>query len=287
TLNLGLRYDVFGPLSEVENRLSNWDPATKTLLVAGKNGVSKTAGVHTDFTDVGPRAGFSASLPRKMVLRGGWGIAYYPNNKNAGAFMKNPPFIANYGPVTSAAASNGVPNMFLSDGLPPVEYSSALNPIGNVIGTDLDYKSDLAHQFNVMIEKEFAGNVVTAGLPQPRHCTQSHTQETRRTPWDFSINETGDTPNFDVRHHWVLTSNYELPWGKGLTGMAHGFLSNWQLNTAAFWQSGVAFTVVNAASRTNTGGTDRPKVVGQAMLPKRQRTLQRWVNTAAYTCAPK
>jgi len=353
TLNVGLRYDVFGPLSEAENRLSNWDPATKTLLVAGKNGVSKTAGVHTDFTDVGPRAGFSASLSRKMVLRGGWGIAYYPNNKNAGAFMKNPPFIANYGPVTSAAASNGVPNMFLSDGLPPVEYSSALNPIGNVIGTDLDYKSDRAHQFNVMIEKEFAGNVVTAGyigargdrlqqgvnfnlapagpgaidprrpytslyprmanatvlmnvasstynaaqfvfnrrykdgLTLTTHYTWSHAQETRRTPWDFSINETGDTPNFDVRHHWVLTSNYELPWGKGLTGMAHGFLSNWQLNTAAFWQSGVAFTVVNAASRTNTGGTDRPNVTGDPMLPKSQRTLQRWFNTDAFSAAPQ
>src|SRR5436309_3175973 len=59
TLNLGLRYDVFGPLSEAENRLSNWDPASKKLLVAGKDGVGKTAGVHTDFTDVGPRMGFS------------------------------------------------------------------------------------------------------------------------------------------------------------------------------------------------------------------------------------
>jgi len=353
TLNLGLRYDVFGPLSEEENRISNWDPATKKLLVAGKDGVSKTGNVKTDFTDIGPRTGFSAMLPHNMVLRGGWGLAYYPNNKNAGAFMKNPPFTANYGPVTNLAASNGLPNMFLKDGLPPVTFASPLQPIGNVIGTALDYKSDRAKQFNLMIEKEFAGNVITAGyigargdrLQQgvnynlapagpgavdPRrpyaslypamsnatvlanvasstydaaqfvfnrrykdgltfttHYTWAHAQETRRTPWDFSVSETGDTPNFDVRHHFVLTTNYQLPWGQGLTGVAHGFLSNWQINAAAFWQSGVAFTVVNAASRTNTGGADRPIVTGDPMLPKNQRTVERWFNTAAFSAAPQ
>src|SRR6185436_17458849 len=98
-----------------------------------------------------------------MVLRGGWGLAYYPHNKNAGAFMKNPPFTANYGPVTNAAASNLVPNIFLKDGLPAVEFASPANPLGNVIGTDINYKSDRAKQFNVMLEKEFAGNVLTAG----------------------------------------------------------------------------------------------------------------------------
>ena len=359
TVNLGIRYDVFGPLSEAHNQLSNWDPATKKLLVAGQDGVSNTAGVHTDFSDIGPRTGFSAMLPHRMVLRGGWGIAYYPNNKNSGAFMKNPPFIANYGPVTSTAASNGVPSLFLSNGLPTVQYSSPLDPLGNVIGTDLHYKSDRAHQFNLMIEKEFAGNVVTAGyigargdrlqqgvnfnlapagpgaidprrpyaslyphmanatvlanvasstynaaqfvfnrryrdgLTLTTHYTLAHAQETRYAPWDFSLKETGDTPNFDIRHHWVLTSTYELPWGKSLNGVAHGFLSDWQVNAAAAWQSGVAFTIVNAASRTNTGaagggvGPDRPILTGNPVLPKSQQTIQRWFNTDAFTAAPQ
>jgi hypothetical protein len=125
------------------------------------------------------------------------------------------------------------------------------------------------------------------GLTFTTHYTWAHAQETRRTPWDFSVSETGDTPNFDVRHHFVLTTNYQLPWGQGLTGVAHGFLSNWQINAAAFWQSGVAFTVVNAASRTNTGGADRPIVTGDPMLPKNQRTVERWFNTAAFSAAPQ
>ena len=352
TLNLGVRYDIFGPLSESQNRLSNWDPATKTLLIAGQNGVSKTAGVHTDFSDIGPRLGFSASLAHDMVLRGGWGLAYYPNNKNSGAFMKNPPFTANYGPVTNAAASGGLPNIFLSDGLPPVTFSSPLSPLGNVIGTDLHYKSDRAQQFNLMVEKEFAGNVVTAGyigsrgdrlqqgvnfnlapagagavdprrpyyalypqmanatvlmnvskstynaaqfvfsrrsragLTLTTHYTLAHARQRTRELWDFSTDEWGDTPNFDVRHHWVMTTNYELPWGKNLTGAAHGFLSSWQLNAAASWQSGLAYTILNAASRTNTGGTDRPIVTGDPNLPANQRTLQRYFNTSAFSAAP-
>jgi hypothetical protein len=353
TLNLGVRYDVFGPLSEEQNRLSNWDPVARKLLVAGVDGVSKTGNVKADLSDIGPRVGFSATLPNKMVLRGGFGLAYYPNNKNAGAFMKNPPFTANYGPITSNAASNLAPNMFLKDGLPKVTFSSPLQPIGNVIGTDINYKSDRAKQFNIMIEKEFAGNAFTAGyigargdrlqqgvnfnlapvgpgsvqarrplfsqypdianatvlrnvasstynaaqfvfnrryrdgLTLTTHYTWSHAQETRLTPWDFSLYETGDTPNFDVTHKYVLTANYELPWGKGLTGVAHGLLSNWQVNGAAFWQSGVAFTVVNAASRTNTGGSDRPIVTGDPMLPASERTVQRWFNTAAFSAAPQ
>src|ERR1700733_7239244 len=45
TLNLGLRYDVFTPLTEVHNWISNFDPATNKIIQAGVNGVSNTAGV--------------------------------------------------------------------------------------------------------------------------------------------------------------------------------------------------------------------------------------------------
>ena len=38
TLNLGVRYDVFTPFTEVHNALSNFDPATGTIIVAGQNG---------------------------------------------------------------------------------------------------------------------------------------------------------------------------------------------------------------------------------------------------------
>jgi len=361
TINLGIRYDVFTPLTEEDNHLSNFDPSQGKLLVAGQDGVGRTAGVKTDYSDIGPRLGFSASLPYRMVLRGGWGLAYYPNNKNAGAFMKKPPFTANYGPVTSAAASNGVPNMFLKDGLPVVTFASPDQPTGNVIGTDINFKSDRAQQFNLIAEKEFSGNVVTAGyigargdrlqlgvamnynlapvgtgavgprrpyfaqypqmanvnilsnpgkstynawqfafnrryrdgLTMTSHYTWSHSRQFTPVPWDFSQMEWGDTQQFDVRHRFVATASYELPWGKSLTGVAHGFLAAWQVNLTGYLQSGVAYTVVNATSQSNTGnnagtlnGGDRPNLNGNPDLPSDQRTVERWFDTSVFSAVP-
>ena len=43
TLNLGVRYDVFTPLTEESSQLANFDPATGKILVAGQNGVTDSA----------------------------------------------------------------------------------------------------------------------------------------------------------------------------------------------------------------------------------------------------
>jgi hypothetical protein len=121
------------------------------------------------------------------------------------------------------------------------------------------------------------------GLSLTTHYTLAHAVEWRRTPWDFSIEETGDTPNFDVRHRWVATGSYQLPFGKGLTGLAHGFLSAWSINATAYLQSGVAYAITNAASRTNTGGTDRPLMSGDPTLPASEQTIQRWFDTSKFS----
>src|SRR5439155_1677934 len=47
TLNIGLRYELDTPPSETSNLWANFDPTTATVLVAGRNGVSETAGVKT------------------------------------------------------------------------------------------------------------------------------------------------------------------------------------------------------------------------------------------------
>ena len=80
TVNLGVRYDVFSPYTEQDNHLVNVDLATSTILVAGQNGVSRTAGIATDYSNVAPRVGISMTLPDEFVLRGGYGLAYFPGN---------------------------------------------------------------------------------------------------------------------------------------------------------------------------------------------------------------
>ena len=81
TINLGLRYDVSAPYTEENDQLSNLDPFTGTLYVAGQNGASRTAGVKTDYSNIQPRFGFAATLPHRMVVRGGYGLAFVPSNQ--------------------------------------------------------------------------------------------------------------------------------------------------------------------------------------------------------------
>ncbi len=163
TVNLGLRYDVYTPFTEEQDRLANFSPEEGRILVAGVDGVSRSAGVETDYSNIQPRVGFSASLPNRIVLRGGYGMSFFPNNKDSQSYLKNPPFDFTFGPQTSGADAGQAPTVFLKDGLPAVAPISPSNPRGAVIGTALNYKSDRAQQFNVMVEKEFSSNVITIG----------------------------------------------------------------------------------------------------------------------------
>ena len=98
TINGGLRYEYFGPPTEINGHLSNFDPALAApqvdaggsftgFLLPGNyagpvpTGLTKTANSgfwNADYKDLGPRLGFALRLPtgRAMVMRGGYGIYY-------------------------------------------------------------------------------------------------------------------------------------------------------------------------------------------------------------------
>jgi hypothetical protein len=186
TLNLGLRYDVFTPFTEEQNRMSNLDLSGPTLLVAGQNGVSETAGVKTDWSNLGPRVGFAATMPRRMVLRGGYGIIYFPSTIASFAYMKNPPLFNIYGPVISnGTLLGGVPNLFLRDGLPASiasNVTSAQDLSGGFRAVDTDIRSTRVQQFNVQLEKEFMGNVVAVGYVGSRSAYNGRFQDVNTAP---------------------------------------------------------------------------------------------------------
>ena len=76
TLNLGLRYEYSTPYWEENNVLSNFDPATNTMLQAKDGSISERALVDPDRNNFGPRLGFAYTLTPSTVIRGGYGISY-------------------------------------------------------------------------------------------------------------------------------------------------------------------------------------------------------------------
>ena len=98
---------------------------------------------------------------------------------------------------------------------------------------------------------------------------------------------------FDVRHRFVTSSQYELPFGKGkwkninnkaLDAIAGG----WSLGSIVTLQTGFAQTVSQSGDPSNTGGQfDRPTATSQVVpLSGSDRNHARWFNTAGFTLTP-
>jgi hypothetical protein len=90
---------------------------------------------------------------------------------------------------------------------------------------------------------------------------------------------------FDARFRYVASVVYELPFGKGHTWMtsAPGWLDaiagGWETTAILTLQSGSPFNVTTSKDISNTGGSNRPFVVGNPNLAN--PTVLEWFNTAA------
>ncbi len=173
TLNLGIRYDVFTPFTEVHNHISNFDPVTAKIIIAGQNGVSATVNIPTDYSNLAPRIGFSKRLGPSTVLRGGFGLSFVPENVASGASLKNQPFVYSYGSYTQSTAPSGFTKF--QNGLPVPTTPNAANPVGSIPAIEQpNYRSTYVEQFNLTAERDFSGNVVRASYVGmlPRHMIQ-------------------------------------------------------------------------------------------------------------------
>ena len=102
TFNLGVRYDIFTPFTEEDGEISNLDINTLQFLIPGENGAGDTAGVETDYGNIAPRIGFAATVREGTVVRGGYGLSFFPSSMASNAVLRNTPFTFTYA-ATSAA----------------------------------------------------------------------------------------------------------------------------------------------------------------------------------------
>src|SRR5262245_30472688 len=359
TLNLGLRYDIFTAKTEQYNRLANFDPVNAVVLVAGQNG-SDTVGISTDYGNFAPRFGFAATLRNGLVLRGGFGLSYFPGDYASNGLLKNPPFtsaltcgssirgsmIDTGCPAGTGTLSQGSPRPLEVDGFPMANGTLDLTSIPPSVfnAIELDYQASYNMQFNLTFEKQFGSNVVSIGyvgtkgydlamgipdlnraLPSgnaipnlrpyaasaPRVPTIAYLSSqgnasynalqlsfnrrfsrslsiTSGYTWAHGVDDvtglgtsTGGygnligpfsqaianvksydraTSDFNIKHRWSFGANYELPFGKSLSGVPRAAFSSWQINGSMIWQTGLPFTVTDqqAVSGIIGGGGERP-----------------------------
>lgn len=355
TINAGVRYDIFTPFSERTNRISNLDLATATILIAGQNS-SATTNIKTDYSNLAPRFGFAAILGKGLVLRGGYGISFFQGNYTSNAQLKNQPFTGTFNVVNS---NTGAPTYTLSNPLPLPTLGTTV-PTGTISAMALDFKSTYVQQYNLMVQKELKGNVLSAsyvgalgrrearlipnlnlalpgaGAINPRriyaatmpnvttiayldsggtsnyHALQLAFERrfnkgltiNSNYTWAHGIDDVqligGGRPtasgygalvnnlslerasgDLDIRQRFALMANYELPFFKSSTGFKKHLLTGWQINTIAYYQTGLAFSVTNSAARSNTGiANDRPNQIADGSISN--PTIARWFDTSAF-----
>jgi len=159
TLNIGLRWEYGSPYSDLYNRISNFDPATQTVLtttpgaVAG-NGITPYSGggtygntlVNPDYRDFGPRLGFAYAIDPKTAIRGGFGISYshYSRAGSGDILGINAPqaqfaSVTQISPTTTNHCSTPLPAQIIATGTTsPSCYATA----------DQGYPSGLVTSFN-------------------------------------------------------------------------------------------------------------------------------------------
>jgi hypothetical protein len=163
TLNLGLRYDLFPGYYEAYNRLSNINPATGIVELAGKNGAPRSF-YGTNHLNFAPRFGFAYALDPKTVLRGGYGISYLDANNFVSYVGANPPYTQSFNLLNlSFKTFDAITH--ISDGLPTylaptVANFDTHNPSGSFDQVDAHSPTPYTQSFNFTVERTLPGSIL-------------------------------------------------------------------------------------------------------------------------------
>lgn len=105
TLNLGLRYELVTPVYDADNRLANFDPATRSVVLATDGSISDRAIRDLDTNNFVPRIGLAYQLFDKTVVRAGYALGYNYWNRMASAELMNTnaPFVTRASVQNTAA----------------------------------------------------------------------------------------------------------------------------------------------------------------------------------------
>lgn len=107
----------------------------------------------------------------------------------------------------------------------------------------------------------------------------------------YNLHAEWATSDSDVRHNFVFSGLWRLPFGTGQRFFSNwgrttnAILGGWQVNSIYNMQTGTPVNVVRGNNPTSVLPGLRPDVVGDPVIPRGQRTLLHYFNTAAFSDA--
>jgi Carboxypeptidase regulatory-like domain/TonB dependent receptor len=166
TLNLGLRWDLLTPYYEKNNKMANYDPATKQLVLPGQNGVPRST-LDTNYDNFGPRVGFAYILDDKTALRGGYGIFYSLDRGGIDRQLtENPPAVVTEYRFTGSSGCIPGSCLALSEPIPlptVVDPKAPKLPDGSgIVYIPRNSKNTKVQQWNLGVQREVFHN--TSGM---------------------------------------------------------------------------------------------------------------------------
>jgi hypothetical protein len=162
TLNFGLRYEYFVPLTDRNNQLTNIDPATGQILTASDGGVFERTLIRPDRNDFAPRVGVAWTVTPSVVMRGGYGIFYQQTDRygSESQLGLNLPQLVDAS--ITANSANDPPAFTFAQGFTPLNAATINPAIVQWRIQDPDQKTPIVHQFSIGPEWQFASNMVAA-----------------------------------------------------------------------------------------------------------------------------
>ena len=169
TLNLGLRYEIFGAETEVDDKIVNYDPVNMRLIYAGEEGASRSVNKKTQYRNFAPRLGLTYDLlgDQTTILRTGFAITYYPEQPSASNMVgQQVPYTISQNVSFATNPTDFSVVRTLADPFPAIaqvqprttEELQAANP--RVLGHSFENETPYAEQWHLGIERRLLAAMV-------------------------------------------------------------------------------------------------------------------------------
>ncbi len=163
------------------------------------------------------------------------------------------------------------------------------SPYGGIVGnTDISFTNSMGrsnyHAMTAKLDKRFSDGVQFLMSYTWGHALTDVGSPLSDGPGnrDVHISREYASASFDVRHRWVLSGLWELPFLRNNNSVAGKILGGWQLNGIATLQTGQYMSISTNQQVCSCPGTARPDPVSGKDPNAGPRTPEQWFDTSAF-----